>query len=219
MFQIVKLISAMVLGAVAAHASPWWVTWDEGWPEDQGWTHGAYGPPAQRWLDDGLMYVDTRAQFGTYDMYSQTPASLIPGPQETFVMQWRTLVYECAPARDVGVLVRAEDHYTVNFLMNAGSIYNSYEPGQAASFAPGVFHDFVLESASMRNYDLYIDGVLSLQGNFLESLFPGPVVGWGNFAGCKSLTAWDHVAYGIIPEPSAATCLLIGLCGLELLRR
>jgi hypothetical protein len=212
MFQIVKLISAMVLGAVAAQASPFWVTWDQGWPEGQGWSHSTSGPPAQRWLDDGLMYVDTRAQFGTYDQYGQAPATLLPGPGETFVTEWRTLVYECAPARDVGVLVEAEDQYTVNFVMNADSIYNLYEPGQGASFAPGVFHDFMLESASMRSYVLYIDGTAALQGNFFESLFPGPLVDWGNFGGCKSLTAWDHVAYGILPEPSAAIWLLIGLC-------
>jgi hypothetical protein len=214
MFQIVKLISAVVLGAVAAQASPFWVTWDEGWPEEQGWSHSTSGPPAQRWLDDGLMYVDTRAQFGTYDMYWQVPASLIPGPEETFVMEWRTLVYECTPASDVGVLARTEDQYTVGLLMNADSIGSEYEPGNWTSFAPGVFHDFTVESSDCRHYVLYIDGVLSLQGSFFESLFPGPEVVWGNFGGCKSLTAWDHVAYGIVPEPSAAICLLIGLCRL-----
>jgi hypothetical protein len=214
-----SIVLAVVLGAVAARASPFWVTWEEGWPEEQGWMRGSTGPPAERWLDGGLLFIDTRAEFGIRDQYYQNPASLMPGPQEMFTVEWGVRVYESTPSYDPGVLVVADDHYSVNFCMDTQSVHSEFEPGRWASFAPNEFHEFVLNSTDMRTYDLYIDGALALQGSFFESFLAGPDVDWGNFAGCKTLTAWDHVAYGIIPEPSALLCVLIPLCYRPSLKR
>ena len=211
MSRACTVIATALFVVGAARASPFWVTWDDGWPEDQGWTHWSSGPPAQRWLEDGVLFVDTRSEFGIRDQYYQNPATLIPGSGETFVLEWRVCVDESTPISDPGVLVRAEDNYSVNFTMDTHSIHSNYEPGKWAPFAPNEFHEFLLESTDMRAYDLYIDGALALQGTFFESLFPGPFVDWGNFGGCKTMTAWDQVAYGIVPEPTALVCLLLPL--------
>jgi hypothetical protein len=209
MFRAVNLLSAMALGAALAQASPFWVTWDEGWPDQQGWTEG-WSIPAEKSLDDGLLYIDSTAQ-GGYDGYYQNPATVMPGPGETFRLFWRARIDE-ASFYDPGVIVRADDHYSVAFGMGIDFIESNYEPDKWAPFEPGVFHDFLLESSDMRSYNLFIDTVLAMQGTFFESLFPGPYVAWGDLSSPFSLTAWDALQYGIIPEPSSVACVLLVLC-------
>jgi hypothetical protein len=203
-------ILLLLAGTIAARASPFWVTWEEGWPDQQGWIEG-WSIPAQKWLEDGLLFIDSRAQGGA-DGYYQSPASLMPGFQETFTLQWRIRVYESTPTSDPGVIVRADDHYSVAFTLDTHSVHSNYEPGKWASFAPDEFHDFAVQSTDMRVYDLYIDGALAMQGTFFESLFPGPSVAWGDLSSGMSLAAWDSLQYGIIPAPSALFCLLFALC-------
>jgi hypothetical protein len=210
MYRVLNVMLAMLLGAATARASPFWVTWEEGWPDQQGWLEG-WSIPAQKWLDDGLLFIDSRAA-GGYDGYYQNPATLMPGPGEKFTLCWCIRVDESTPYTDPGVIARADDHYSVAFGMDTQSVHSNYEPGNWAPFAPGVFHDFVLESMDMRTYDLYIDGALALQGSFFESLFPGPEVAWGDLSSAMSLAAWDSVEYGIVPEPSGLLCLLVVLC-------
>jgi hypothetical protein len=217
MLRAVKLISALVLAAGAAQASPFWVTWDQGWPDQQGWTEG-WSIPAQKWLDGSLLYIDSTAN-GGYDGYYQEPATLMPGAGETFQMCWRIRVDESTPTSDPGVRAEDEDHYTVDFSMDTQSIHSNYESDKWATFAPGVFHDFLVESTDMRAYRLYIDGALALEGNFSESLFPGPYVDWGDMSSGRSLADWDSVQYGIVPEPSGLACVLVCLCCARMHRR
>jgi hypothetical protein len=218
MFRVLTVSLGMLLVVGAARASPFWVSWEDGWPDQQGWLEGSSDPPAQKWLEDGLLFIDSRAA-GGYDGYYQNPASLMPGPQETFAMHWRVRVDESWPTSDPGVIVRADDHYSVAFSMDRQSIHSNYEPGKWALFAPNEFHDFVVQSTDMRAYELYIDGALALQGTFFESLFPGPSVAWGDLSSAMSLAPWDSVQYGIMPEPSPILCLLIPLCYARSLRR
>ncbi len=214
----VRIVTLTLLAStIAARASPFWVTWEAGWPTEQGWLEG-WSIPAQKWLDDGLLYIDSRTA-GGYDGYYQLPQTLMPGAQETFTLRWRVRIYESTPTSDPGVGVWADDQYAVAFSMDTHSIRSNYEPGHWALFAPNEFHEFVLESSDMRAYDLYIDGALALQGTFFESLFPGPSVAWGDLSSGMSLAAWDTVQYGIIPEPSALMCLLTALSYAGLLKR
>jgi hypothetical protein len=211
MLRAAELISALVVAAGAAQASPFWVTWDQGWPDQQGWTEGWSDIPADKWLDGSLLYIDSTANGGA-DGYYQIPATLMLGTGEAFEMSWRTRVDESWPISDPGIIVRGDDHYSVAFCMATDRIDSNYEPGKWAPFEPGVFHDFLLESTDMRHYNLFIDNTLSMQGTFFESLFPGPAVEWGDLSSGFSLTAWDTVEYGIVPEPSTSMFMLLLLC-------
>jgi hypothetical protein len=224
MFWIVKLISAIVLGAVAAQASPWWATFDGSlgtYPEDQGWLHYATDPPAQRWLEDGSLFIDSRAAWGISDIYSQyRPGEMTLGPGETLVVLWRVDVVD-APGSSIGadIEVDSDDQWAVHLCLGIDGVSSLYEPGNWAPFAPGVFHDFLLESSDLRTYVLSVDGVPKLWGSFFESLFYAPGVGWGDMTTDRNLSAWQSVEAGVIPEPSAALCALIALCGCSRVRR
>jgi hypothetical protein len=58
-----------------------------------------------------------------------------------------------------------------------------------------------LESREMRTWELYVDDVLTLSGEF----FPGPPTavgfGWGDAASNKSMAEWDYVEFGMVRDP------------------
>jgi hypothetical protein len=221
MVRVLNIMLAMLVGAATARASPWWASWsgDSGlYPEEAGWTRYSSDPPPQRWLEDGSLFIDSRAVWGMSDIYSQLHAGeMTLGPGETVVVSWRVQVVE--GGEDAAVEVDSDDQWTVHLELGIDGVHSFYEPGNWAPFAPGVFHDFLLESSDLRTYTLAIDGVPSLWGNFFHSLFYSPGVGWGDMSTDQSLSAWQSVEAGIIPEPSAALCALIAFCGCSRVRR
>lgn len=222
MYRVLDVMLAMLLGAVAARASPWWATWEDGWPEEQGWTRWSSDPPAERWLEDGKLFIDSRAAWGISDIYGQLrPGEMTLGPDQTFVMHWRVMVDDVIPAghTDPGLQASSDDQWDVIFTLGMDNISSFYEPGKWAPFAPGMFHDFLFESTDMRTYSLSIDGTAAFEGTFFESLFYGPGVGWGDVTTDRSLSEWDFMECGIVPEPDALLCMLAGLCICGLLRR
>jgi hypothetical protein len=58
---VVGLVAGVVLGAVPASASLWWVEYEgDAFPEDQDWTRVHGSIPAQRWVDEGVFFLDKR---------------------------------------------------------------------------------------------------------------------------------------------------------------
>jgi hypothetical protein len=223
MYRVLNVMLAMLLGAATARASPWWVSWNgDAYPETEGWGHYATDPPAQRWLEDGKLFIDSRADWFINDMYSQSrPGEMTLGPQETFVAHWRVRVDDVIPAgsEDAGLGVASDDQWDVLFTLGVDRISSTYEPGNWAMFTPGVFHEFWFESSDMRTYVLSMDGTPLFQGNFFESLFYGPGAGFGDVTSDRSLSEWDYVECGIIPEPSSLLCMVAALIACGRLRR
>lgn len=223
MYRVLNVMLAMLLGATTARASPWWVTWTgDAYPETEGWTHTASDPPAQRWLEDGKLFIDSRAALGMYDSYGQwRPGEMTLAPGETLHVDWALRVDETSGPWhvDPGVQISFDDQYTVVFVLGVGSIHSLYEPGNWAPFEPGVFHEFSFESSDMRTYALSVDGVPSLQGGFFESLFYSPGVGWGDTTTDRSLAEWDWVECGVVPEPSSILSVLLLSCVLRRAKR
>jgi hypothetical protein len=225
MLRAAKSISALLLAAGTAYASPWWATFDGSlgtYPEDQGWLHYATDPPAQRWLQDGSLFIDSRAAWGISDIYSQYhPREMTLAPGEKVVAHWTVKVDEEIPAyaEDLSLGVSSDvdsdnHHWGVSFQLATDGVHSGFEPGNWAPFEAGVFHDFCFESWDFRTYTLSIDGVPALAGNFFYAYGPGGGIGWGDNTTASSLSEWKLVECGILaaPEPGAALCVLFGMC-------
>jgi hypothetical protein len=220
MARVIIVTLVLTLTIRTARAEPYWVEWTgDAYPETEGWIRGSSDPPAERWLEDGKLFIDSRADWFIYEQYGQPrPGMMTTGPGETFIMHWRVKVDEIIGVVDPGIIVRSDDQHAVVFNFSASTIESFYEPGVGAPFEAGQFHEFTLESADMRAYSLSIDGEVALEGAFYKSIVPDPMVAWGDIASHRSLSEWDSVGFGIVPEPASALYLL-AVCTLRLLRR
>jgi hypothetical protein len=198
--------------AGAAEATPWWVAWEgETWPEDSGWQRTTYGGGDERSLQDGVMTLDGRQSTATSDFY-EIRRALAPGePGEFLMVQWRLRVNDLTGFADPGVCISSQGDGDVTLRYAENAIYSLYE-GAWIPFTPGLFHDYRLTSADLSTYALYIDEVLAYEGHFVGPGWESGVV-WGDYTqGASSLSAWDYLRFGLVPEPSAA--LVLGSVGL-----
>ena len=110
---------------------------------------------------------------------------------------------------DPAVVVFSDDAWAVGFEFEESGLSSGFESGLTASFDPGVFHDFEFRSSDMRQYELYIDGSLSLTGHF-EHVITASEVSWGaGVQGASSLSRWDCFEFGVIPEPSSLALIVV----------
>jgi len=211
MIRIVCFISLVVAVAGVATAEQYWIAYEgNGWPEDEGWWHIWGDEQAHRWIEEGALVIDSLHDIGIADFYDMhMHGQLDPEPGETFVLQWRLRVDEVIGTRDPGVGVSSDEGWTVSFTFEEAAIWSTFEPGVVVTFESGLFHRFELRSADMRHYDLFIDGYLAVSGCFWHGLLQSKV-GWGDVVqGSASLSRWDYVRFGVIPEPQVSLLVLV----------
>lgn len=212
MMRLVGFTVGVLVAVAPAWAEQYWIAYEgNDFPENEGWIRYASDPPAQRWLEDGSLFIDSRGDGNIVDNYTMyfDEGGVAPEPGEMFVMWWRLLVQE-SHLWDPGVYVTSDDQWEVIFIFDEGSLLSFYEPEVYVELEPGVFHEFELRSTDMRNYELYIDDLLAIEGIFFEGLF-SPLVGFGDITGGASLAQWDYFRFGVVPEPSAWLMTLIAL--------
>ena len=213
MTRVAKFLIVFGLGGFGVKADTFWVRWDDGWPEQQGWKRYSSNPPAKRWLEDGKLFIDSRADWFISEIYGQDrPGMMRLQPGQTFTVRWRVKVHEVAAYTDPAVYLRSDDYYDVKLSLGVDGIHSFYEPGKWAPFARGQFHEFAFDSSDMRTYRLHIDGKLAFEGAWFESLPGVPGAGWGDMSSDRSLAEWDWLEYGIVPEPAGALLLTVGIC-------
>ena len=215
-FLLIAIWSALGMLVSTAGADPYWYAYEgNDFPENEGWERYSSDPPAERWLEDGALFIDSRGIVGSTENYTvYFDSGVDPGPDETFVMSWGLTVEETTHS-DPGVYVQSDDLWTVMFLFDEEYLMSFYEPSVYVEIEPAVYHEYEMRSSDMRTYELYIDGDLAVEGVFFEGLFP-PCVGFGDTTSSTSLAAWDYFRFGVVPEP--ATWLMIAAL-LPLLRR
>jgi hypothetical protein len=135
-----------------------------------------------------------------------------PGTGDVFMAQWRLRVSDLTGYYDPAVCVSFYPQGDVTLGYTESAMYSVLEGAWVADFAPGMFHDYALVTANMVDYALYVDGQLAHAGQFV-----GPwnesCIQWGDgVLGASSLSVWDYVRFGVVPEP--ATGLLFALGGL-----
>lgn len=210
------MILAALLGAVAgaAQGEPYWIAYEgNDYPEREGWWRIWYDIPAERRLEDGCLVMDTLGDPFIGEYYQWPPVgNLDPHPGEVFVMRWRIRIDEVSGSRfDAGIQIRADDGWAAGFRHSEDMIRAVWVFGVEAHFQPWVFHDFEFRSGDMRNYELYIDDQLVLEGRFVE-LSECSRMSWGqSTSSAGSLTRWDYVRFGVVPEPSTWLIVLVAL--------
>jgi hypothetical protein len=203
--RIVCFVVVLAFGLAAASADEYWVAYEgNDFPENEGWTrtYGAGG--ADRWIEDGALVLDGRADSGIYDSYSML-RSLDPGTDEMFIMRWRLRVDQVpAGHSDPFVGVFSDESWAIGFRFSESRVYNVFDLSINASFEPGVYHRFEMRSWDMRSYTLAIDGNLTLTGPFVD-VYTSSKIAWGDgVQGAASLSHWDCFVYGVVPEPATA---------------
>jgi hypothetical protein len=210
---MLAVAAVLLLAAAAAPAEPYWITWEgDDYPENQGWQRITYGGGCDRWLEDGAMVLDGRASIYISDFYRMNTSMGI-GPDEFFLMEWRLRVDEVYGFADPGINMTALDQAFTTLVYTTSAIY-SLTDHVWLDIAPGVFHDYSLKSYDLVTYTLHIDGELAHTGQFAPAGWDSGVA-WGDYGqGAASLSTWDYVRFGVVPEPAST---LLGLAALLVL--
>lgn len=122
MIRVPTLITLMLLTVSAATAETWWVEWTgDTYPETEGWNRDSSDPPAERWLEDGTLVIDSMADWWIWENYWYPLDGMMTLEEgETFIYEWRCKVDEAIPTRDPGVAVRSDDQFSVIFRARSG---------------------------------------------------------------------------------------------------
>jgi hypothetical protein len=215
---IARVLSLAFLLAIAARAEEYWIAYEgNDFPENEGWTrtftdaNGQVGQGgAVRTLNEGTLSLDSRESLWIVDFYQRFRA-VDPAPGELFRMEWRAFFDHVGPTVDPGVSVFSDQFSAVGFEFTETSIRSVFEQGNTATFVPGLFHEFTLLSTNMQQYELSIDGSLAMVGNFV-AVSNASRVGWGDvIQGGVSVSEWDYMRFGVVPEPAAAVAYVSGL--------
>ena len=199
----------LLLATGTGLADQYWVAYEANdYPEDVGWQRYWSGQPAERSLEDGCLVLDMLTP-GMAEWYRWYRDEMDPGPGESFVMRWRLRVDEVNGYSGPLVMAVSDDHSVAGFKFHENMVRDAYHGGVEAYFEPGIYHEFELRSNDMVNYELYIDDQLALQHHFLANTSLASRASWGHaVTGITSLTRWDYVRFGVVPEPSVGTGLL-----------
>jgi len=210
------MIVVLVAGcASVAGAEPFWIAWEgNDYPENEGWERYTRAGGAERSLEDGTLILDGMADWHIVDEYFIN-RPLVPEPGEWFRMEWRLRVDELLGFADPAVFITSEETGVVLLRYAESAIYSPLE-SVWVDFELGLFHEFVFTSADMLSYQLHIDGELVHTGSFVGP-FPYSGVCWGDATeGASSISTWDYVRFGMVPEPGAGP--LLGIVGLAFVR-
>jgi hypothetical protein len=88
-------------------------------------------------------------------------------------------------------------------------------------FEGGRFHTYRIESADMLHYTLWLDGLPVHAGEWFDGYTYSYVAfgdGCAGPGGGRSVTIWDYMRFGVVPEPRAlfpAVYVGIGVCGVR----
>lgn len=196
--------------AFPLHAEQYWIAWEgNDYPENEGWERQITNGGATRSITDGVMTLDTTADLWSNDFY-RLRRDIDPSAGETFRAEWNLRVDEVVGEIDVepSVGIFSNDAWAIGLEFGRDHLESVFESYQAVFYDPDTAHDFVITSDDMREYTLYIDGVVAREGLFVEVLTPR-FVAWGSgMLGASSRNHWDYFRFGVVPEPSTAAALV-----------
>lgn len=192
-----------------AGAEPYWVRYDgTDFPENQGWTRTTYAGGATRSLEDGWLVLDGRQDIMIADAYTMS-RPIDPDPDELFIMRWGLQVDDVTGWADPSVGVRSDEAWAVAFAFSESRIIDAFDLSISVNFEAGVPHEFELRSSDMRQYELYIDGIVALTGSFTHVVTTSKVIWGDDIVGAASRSRWDYFQFGVVPEPCTGLGLVL----------
>jgi len=223
-------IAAALLGQIALGGT---VSFEgNSYPEDEGWVRSDRLYRSDRHLSDGWFVqtpriVETNGfDHGQDDFYVHALASFADA--NTFFLEWRMdttglreEMFDVAPAVIVlGGISGVNYHITIardQVLFRR----DPRLPSVWVDIAPGVPHDYRLELYGAELYELYIDGSL-IDAGVPEGAYPtedSRATFGARSTYVDSVTRWDYIRFGTIPEPATGLLLLSGAAVVLLRRR
>ena len=122
--------------------------------------------------------------------------TLNPGPGELLYIEWRMIVDDENIFGDTIITVALDD-YGGDFTLNIGMDHvRDLEGFKWFDYAAGVFHTFLVCSANMVDYDLYVDGEYAFSDVFKLPTSLNSYVAWGDGSTTYSSSRWEFVRFG-----------------------
>ncbi len=203
----------------------------DSYPEDEDWNRYERLYRSDRHLAEGWLVQTPRiVQIDGVDRWQDDfywrPLASFDGV-EAFFLEWRMdttglreEMFAVSPASIVlygirGVLY----HFTI---ARDQVLFRQFDPDRTIRYdiEAGVSHDYRLELYGEELYELYVDGAL-IDAGVPEGAYPtadSEIVFGARATYVDSVTRWDYIRFGTIPEPATGALLLSGAAFL-LLRR
>ncbi len=211
MIRILFYLMASALVATVTNADQYWIAYEgNDFPENEGWTRSTYAGGAERWLEDGALVIDSISVGDPQatDTYRQVDVRR-PEPGELFVAEWRMRLDQFEDFYDACVVIARPEplgDLTFAHALDHLVVFDDWDP---IPVAPGEWHVYRFESLDMDAYTLFVDGAPVYEGHFQTPSLLDPLLGFGNAArGAASVSRWDYVHFGIIPEPQSLILIM-----------
>jgi hypothetical protein len=215
LFTVVAALGALV---AQAGAEQYWIAYEgNDFPENESWRReiNAAGG-ANRWIEDGALVIDSLHNAAIWDTYVIDGIS-DPGPGERFIAEWRVLSEEMLFWYDAGVTIARTNtpgHLSIQIGIEDILVWREWEH---IPIAPSQWHAYRVESDDMAEYTLSIDGERVFTGLLEDESLIRSFMLWGDMAnGAASLTRWDYVRFGVVPEPHSLAYSIIAAFVLRL---
>jgi hypothetical protein len=216
--RFVVSIAVLTLLAPPAGANLYWIAYEaDDFPENEGWTrifgdeNGPLQGGAVRTIADGVLVIDSLRNNQIFDFY-EIQRQIDPDPGELFIAEWRVRILENTGnpgAADTGVGIAPDGGGTLGIKYFVDRVISSRE-GWFEPIAPLEFHTYRVTSSAMEAYAFYIDENFVRNGVWdLFSLNQSFVNFGDGVQGARSLSEWDYVRFGVVPEPGSALLLVI----------
>lgn len=164
--------------------------------------------------------IDSRASFQISDYY-QVDRPMNPDPGELFIAEWRMRTIENDGfSPDAEVVIVPDQEGTLGMGHYPDRLVSTRE-GWTENVTAGDFHSYRMESTDMVHYSLHIDNQLIRDGQWdLNSLNRSFLAFGDAVRGVRSVSEWDFVRFGVIPEPSSFIALaMFTVCSCHSRRR
>jgi hypothetical protein len=209
MRMLTFVVATLGVLVAQAGADEYWITYEgTDFPENEGWWRVYSGGGAERWIEDGMLVLDGLADLGIDDLYGYNQYPIDPGPAELFVAEFRFAIDEIISGPDPGIALFSDESWAVLLSFSDESIRSELE-NETFDFDFVGFCAFRLTSADMRHYTLEADGEVIREG-VLDQVISASVLSWGDaIVGGASLTRWDYMRFGVVPESFTLIMVLI----------